>query len=112
MQELYGRNALYERRIQQLTLENEELIEERRRLQEDPEYLESIARKKFGIIKEGETIYKILPFGTPVKEVEAVVEEKPKTNSVTTSVKKNNTTTTETKKKSSSSTKKTSTTKN
>lgn len=107
MQELYGRNVDYERRIQHLIVENEQLAEERRRLQEDPEYLESIARKKFGIIKEGETIYKILPPGTPVKEVQEAVEEKPKTQNVKTSVKK----TTTTKKKSSSSTKKTSTTK-
>ncbi len=66
MQEMNERNNAYQRQIKDLTLENAKLSEERRRLIDDPEYLERVARRKFGIIKEGETIYKILPAGTAV----------------------------------------------
>jgi cell division protein FtsB len=79
MQEMNERNNAYQRQIKDLTLENAKLSEERRRLIDDPEYLERVARRKFGIIKEGETIYKILPSGTPVtKKPEPDADDKPK----------------------------------
>ncbi len=80
MQEMNERNNAYQRQIKDLTLENAKLSEERRRLIDDPEYLERVARRKFGIIKEGETIYKILPSGTPVtkKHEEPDADDKPK----------------------------------
>ncbi len=64
MQELHGKNRTYERQIRELTQENEALQEERRRLEEDPAYFERFAREKFGIIKDGEVIYRIVPSGT------------------------------------------------
>ena len=65
MQELHEKNSSYERQIRELSEENEALLEERRRLEEDPAYFERYAREKFGIIKDGEVIYKIVPAGTP-----------------------------------------------
>lgn len=80
MQEMNERNNAYQRQIKELTAESIKLTEERRRLKEDPEYLERVARKKFGIIKEGETIYKILPDGVAAtkKNVETNADAKPK----------------------------------
>ncbi|NTV28726.1 MAG: septum formation initiator family protein [Candidatus Omnitrophica bacterium] len=65
MQELNEKNGSYERQIRELSRENEALLVEKRRLEEDPAYFERYAREKFGIIKDGEMIYKIVPAGTP-----------------------------------------------
>lgn len=47
--------------------ENRKLREEVRRLQHDKQYIEEIARKELGLVKEGEIIYQFdLP--TPEKE--------------------------------------------
>jgi cell division protein FtsB len=64
MQELHEKNSSYEHQIHDLTQENEALLEEKRRLEEDPAYFERFAREKFGIIKDGEVVYKIVPAGT------------------------------------------------
>ncbi|MBF0486492.1 MAG: septum formation initiator family protein [Candidatus Omnitrophica bacterium] len=61
MQDLSAKNSTYERKIRDLTKANEDLQEERRRLLEDPAYFEKVAREKMGLIKDGETIYKIVP---------------------------------------------------
>ena len=50
-----------EQKISNLKIENRMLLEEQYRLQNDPVYAESVARKKFNIAKEGEVIYKIVP---------------------------------------------------
>jgi len=50
-----------EQKIANLKSENRALLEEQYRLQNDPVYAESVARKKFNIAKEGEVIYKIVP---------------------------------------------------
>ena len=42
---------------EKLRKENEILIEEIARIQNDPEYLEEVARKKFGLIKKNEMIF-------------------------------------------------------
>ena len=63
MQELHQRNSSYDHKIRELSAENDVLQEERRRLEQDPEYLARVGREKFGIIKEDEVIYKILPQG-------------------------------------------------
>jgi cell division protein FtsB len=42
---------------EKLKKENEILIEEIARIQNDPEYLEEVARKKFGLIKKNEMIF-------------------------------------------------------
>ena len=59
MQDLKFKNALYERQITELEKMRIDLIEEKRMLEEDPEYLEKVAREKMGLIKENEVIYKI-----------------------------------------------------
>lgn len=61
MQDLKQRNLDYARQTERLTVENIRLREEKRRLEEDPVYLEKVAREKMGLIKEGEVVYKIVP---------------------------------------------------
>ncbi|HOY10121.1 MAG TPA: septum formation initiator family protein [Candidatus Omnitrophota bacterium] len=61
LQDLKQKNWDYDREIQRLKDQNRKLVEEKRRLEEDPLYLEKVAREKMGLIKEGEVIYKILP---------------------------------------------------
>jgi cell division protein FtsB/cell division protein DivIC len=47
--------------------ENQKLKEEVKRLQSDKRYIEEIARKELGMVKEGEIIYR---FDTPSKKKE------------------------------------------
>ncbi len=47
----------YETRIAVLEEANKYLTEEKRRLEEDPTYLEGVAREKMGLLKEGEVRY-------------------------------------------------------
>ncbi|MDP8213070.1 MAG: septum formation initiator family protein [Candidatus Zapsychrus exili] len=54
-----ARIAEYEKQIQRLKIKNVELAEERRKLEDDPVYLEKVAREKMGIVREGETIYRL-----------------------------------------------------
>ena len=61
MQDLKKRNLEYQEEIERLRQEQVELIEERRLLEEDPVYLEKVARQKMGLIREGEVVYKIMP---------------------------------------------------
>ncbi len=61
MQDLKQRNFAYNRQIEQLKQKAVELREERRRLEDDPVYLEKVAREKMGLIREGEVVYKITP---------------------------------------------------
>ncbi|MEW5895517.1 MAG: septum formation initiator family protein [Candidatus Omnitrophota bacterium] len=61
MQDLKQKNREYELGIQELVQENSRLSEEKRLLEEDPVYLEKVAREKMGLIREGEVIYKIVP---------------------------------------------------
>ncbi len=61
LQSLKAKNAAYERKIRELRMARIRLEEERRLLEEDPVYLEKVAREKMGLIKEGEVIYKITP---------------------------------------------------
>ncbi|NLE65038.1 MAG: septum formation initiator family protein [Elusimicrobia bacterium] len=63
MQDLHQKNASYEHRIRELQKENAALREEQRRLNEDPDYFERVAREKMGLIKDGEMIYKVVPAG-------------------------------------------------
>jgi cell division protein FtsB len=45
-------------RIRKLEKENQELLEEIKRLRTDKEYLESVARKELGLIKDNEILYR------------------------------------------------------
>lgn len=65
MQDLKQKNRDYELRMQELVRENSRLTEEKKLLEEDPVYLEKVAREKMGLIKEGEVIYR---FTEPVEE--------------------------------------------
>ena len=61
MQDLERRNSELQLQIKQLKDKNTELAEEKRKLDDDPVYLEKVAREKLGIAREGEVIYKITP---------------------------------------------------
>ena len=47
--------------ITKLDIENKSLREEVTKLKTDPDYIESIARDKLGLVKDGEKIYKFQP---------------------------------------------------
>ncbi|MCK5014584.1 MAG: septum formation initiator family protein [Candidatus Omnitrophica bacterium] len=51
----------YQRRIEEMEAEKTRLLEEKRLLEEDPDYLEKVAREKMGLIREGEVIYHLMP---------------------------------------------------
>jgi cell division protein FtsB len=61
MQDLKQKNIDADRQIQALKEENIKLREEKRRLENDPIYLEKIARERMGLIKKGEVVYHITP---------------------------------------------------
>ncbi len=66
MQDLQQKNNEYADQIRQLKKENVSLHEEKNRLDNDPVYLEKIGREKMGIVREGETMYKIVPMNSEV----------------------------------------------
>ncbi|HOE16686.1 MAG TPA: septum formation initiator family protein [Syntrophorhabdaceae bacterium] len=45
--------------IQETEKENTALLQELQKLQKDDRYLEEIARKKYGLVREGERVYRI-----------------------------------------------------
>lgn len=51
----------YQAKIKALETEHHELLEEKRLLEDDPDYLEKVAREKMGLIREGEVIYHLTP---------------------------------------------------
>ncbi len=59
--ELKNTNRQYEGKIKQLITNNKDLIEEKRRLEEDPVYLEKVAREKMGVARKGEVIFRLKP---------------------------------------------------
>jgi cell division protein DivIC len=61
MQDLKQKNKEYELKMKELVRENIRLSEEKKLLQNDPAYLEKVARERMGLIKEGEVIYRIVP---------------------------------------------------
>lgn len=71
IQEKKAKNQEYEQLIDELKLKNAQLAEERRRLEEDPEYFEKVAQEKMGLGREGEVVYRMLtemPVEDDVKE--------------------------------------------
>ena len=60
MQDLKAKNHEYAMRIEALQKRNVRLEEERRLLSDDPEYLEKVARQKMGLIRDGETVYRMV----------------------------------------------------
>ena len=61
MQELRQKNADYQEKIVNLKVKNTQLMEERHLLQNDPLYLEKVAREKMGLARQGEVVYRITP---------------------------------------------------
>lgn len=61
MQDLKQKNDEYTRQIRLLKQENNRVSLEINRLENDPIYLEKIARERMGLVREGEVVYKITP---------------------------------------------------
>ncbi len=61
MQDLKEKNRKYLEEIKHLKQKNNELLVEKYRLDNDPAYVEKVAREKMGLIKEGEMIYRMSP---------------------------------------------------
>ena len=61
MQDLKKKNAEYAHRITALEEKNKKFEEERHLLQTDPDYVEKVGRETMGLIRPGETVYKIVP---------------------------------------------------
>ena len=61
LQDLRQKNEDYNRQIEAQKLLYTKLVEEKRRLEEDPAYLERVGREKMGLIRKGEVVYKITP---------------------------------------------------
>ena len=61
IQDLKLKNFEYARRITALEERNKQFEEERRLLQTNPDYVEKVGRETMGLIRPGETVYKIVP---------------------------------------------------
>ncbi|MFH1846134.1 MAG: septum formation initiator family protein [Candidatus Omnitrophota bacterium] len=61
LHKLREKSEQYRQRIFLLEEENKELEGELEKLQEDPHYIEKKARKKLGILRKGEMIYRKKP---------------------------------------------------
>jgi cell division protein FtsB len=59
LQELKDRNRDLEARINKIKSENVLLEDEILRIQHDPVYQEEIVRKKFGVVRKGEVVYRL-----------------------------------------------------
>ncbi len=60
-QDVKQKDRDYQVEITELEAEHQKLLEEKRLLEEDPDYLEKVAREKMGLIREGEVIYHLIP---------------------------------------------------
>jgi len=61
MQDIKQKDLEYQVRISELELENKRLKVERRLLEDNPDYLEKVAREKMGLIRAGEVVYQLTP---------------------------------------------------
>jgi cell division protein FtsB len=61
MQDLKKKNREYARRITALEEQNKQFALQRHLLQTDPDYVEKVGRETMGLIRPGETVYKIIP---------------------------------------------------
>ena len=61
MQDLKNINLQYQAQIEYLKENQVRLVEELRRLEDDPEYMEKIGREEMGLIRKGEMIYRVVP---------------------------------------------------
>ena len=58
-QDLKQKNFDYQAEIVRLKKANEDLRREKKRLEEDPVYLEKVAREKMGLVKDGEVVVRL-----------------------------------------------------
>ncbi len=63
--QLNREKQLMQKRLEELHAENDQLKRELEALKSDRRYLESIARKDFGLVKKNETIYQFPPADKP-----------------------------------------------
>jgi cell division protein FtsB len=61
VQELRDRNTDLQSKIKRLAIENTLLIEQLKRIENDPVYQEWIAREKMGVVRKGEIPVKVVP---------------------------------------------------
>jgi len=61
MQDLKLKNREYENRITALEVKNKKYEDEMRMLQTDPDYVEKVGRETMGLVRPGETVYRIVP---------------------------------------------------
>jgi cell division protein DivIC len=59
-QELSQKNRSLEEKVRQIELSNQRLTEEIKRLENDPVYVEKIARDKLKVTKKDEIVYKMV----------------------------------------------------
>ena len=59
MQDHRQKNLEYDKKIAELQRRNGELEAEKRRLIEDPVYLERVARERMGLVRDGEKVYRM-----------------------------------------------------
>ncbi|HOX54786.1 MAG: septum formation initiator family protein [Candidatus Omnitrophica bacterium] len=59
LQDLKQKNLELENKIAELQKKNTELTNKEKLLENDPFYLEKVAREKMGVTKKGEVVYKI-----------------------------------------------------
>ena len=64
MQDLRQKNSELAKELRELKHQNAQLKRERALLENDPVYLEKVAREKMGLIREGEVVYKMVPQAT------------------------------------------------
>lgn len=59
MFELKSKRNIIKAEIEQIKLGISEKEEEKNRLENDPEYIEKIAREKYRMVKQGEKVYRV-----------------------------------------------------
>jgi cell division protein FtsB len=59
--QLKRQQAMIEERIQELEIENEQMAEEKQRLESDMEYIERLARERYRMAREGEKVFRVIP---------------------------------------------------
>ncbi len=58
---LYRQKEDLSREVDSLRVENQLLSDQIKRLEQDPRAIERVAREQFGMARNGETVYRILP---------------------------------------------------
>ena len=64
MQDLKKKNSDYAQQIEYLRARNQQLEREKHLLETDSAYFEKVGREKMGLIRQGETVYRVLPART------------------------------------------------